>query len=503
MTPPRRHPKGSYTVGWVCALPKEQTAALLMLDEKHADLPKRENDPNMYNLGSVGQHNVVIACLPKGTVGNNASATTATWLISSFPSVKFALMVGIGAGVPPHVCLGDVVVSVPVGEYSGVVQWDFGKAMQDKVFKPTGHLDSPPNLLRTAFANMESKIPINGSKIRNHLDKLKESVKKEAKQWNNFDSLKNILYRADYSLQTAKSTVYPGHAPIRVRVWDTHDGGEEREDRTPGEMLIHQGLIASGNQVIREADSRDEINKRLDYKVLCFEMEAAGVLTSFPCMVIRGICDYADSHKNKDCQEYASAVAAAVAKELLEYVAASEVDEEPTATEILHRDRLNPNLQALQHALIEIKILCARLNDRLSNKRELIIKLKLELKKTYKGRIQARGYKKAKKWNERYSRLKRELRTAEKEEDALWRRLDKAKAARQKLQRRLDKAKQAAGDMNNGFVERLQSTAVPGGRGNRLTKSRFASSDKPRIYIVRPRKTAQFVPASGIHRLWK
>lgn len=49
----------------------------------------------------------------------------------------------------------------------------------------------------------------------------------------------------------------------------------------------------------------------------CVEMEAAGLMNNYPCVVVRGICDYADSHKNKDWQGYAAAVAVAYAKELL------------------------------------------------------------------------------------------------------------------------------------------------------------------------------------------
>jgi nucleoside phosphorylase len=51
--------------------------------------------------------------------------------------------------------------------------------------------------------------------------------------------------------------------------------------------------------------------------VLCFEMEAAGLINSFPYLVIRGICDYADSYKNKRWQPYAAGIAAVYAKELL------------------------------------------------------------------------------------------------------------------------------------------------------------------------------------------
>jgi nucleoside phosphorylase len=112
----------AYTVGWVYALPKERIAATAMLDRRHADLPKPPNDPNTYTLGSVSKHNIVIACLPKGEIGNNSVVIVATWLISTFPSIKFGLMVGIGGGVPPKVRLGDVVVSIPVGQFPGVVQ---------------------------------------------------------------------------------------------------------------------------------------------------------------------------------------------------------------------------------------------------------------------------------------------------------------------------------------------------------------------------------------------
>ena len=77
-----------YTVGWVCALPKEQTATTAMLDRRHSDLPKPPNDPNTYTLGSVGKHNVVIACLPKGKIGTGQAATVAAWMIATFPSIN-------------------------------------------------------------------------------------------------------------------------------------------------------------------------------------------------------------------------------------------------------------------------------------------------------------------------------------------------------------------------------------------------------------------------------
>lgn len=88
----------------------------------------------------------------------------------------------------------------------------------------------------------------------------------------------------------------------------------ERPIRENQDPFIHYGTIASGNQVIKDAETRDSIGKGC----LCFEMEAAGLMNDFPCLVIRGICDYADSHKNKHWQKYAAATAAASAKELLQ-----------------------------------------------------------------------------------------------------------------------------------------------------------------------------------------
>jgi hypothetical protein len=108
-----------------------------MLDEEYADLPIPPNDH--------------IACLLEDEVGNSAATAVATRMTSTFPSVKFGLMVGIGGGVPPAVRLGDVVVSTPADGFRGLVQWDLGKAEQGDTFKRTGALDGPPSALRTVL----------------------------------------------------------------------------------------------------------------------------------------------------------------------------------------------------------------------------------------------------------------------------------------------------------------------------------------------------------------
>ena len=109
-----------YTVGWICALGAELAASQAMLDEEYPDLPQAENDTNTYTLGRIGQHNVVLACLPLGTTGIGAAATVERDLLRSFPRVRFGLMVGVGGGAPSNnlcqdIRLGDVVVSTPKG----------------------------------------------------------------------------------------------------------------------------------------------------------------------------------------------------------------------------------------------------------------------------------------------------------------------------------------------------------------------------------------------------
>jgi nucleoside phosphorylase len=105
-----------------------------------------------------------------------------------------------------------------------------------------------------------------------------------------------------------------------------------RPARDGTEPVIHYGTIASGNQVMRHGVTRDRW--RLELNVLCFEMEASGLMNNFPCLVIRGICDYADSHKNKRWQPYAAATAAAYAKELLYVIPGSRVRGTGTANEV-------------------------------------------------------------------------------------------------------------------------------------------------------------------------
>ncbi|KAL7895629.1 hypothetical protein HDV64DRAFT_257366 [Trichoderma sp. TUCIM 5745] len=325
-----------YTVGWVCALSKEQTAATAMLDERHDCLPKPPKDPNTYNLGSIGQHNIVIACLPEGEIGTSSAATFATWMISTFPSIKFGLMVGIGGGIPPKVRLGDVVVSTPTDQYGGVVQWDFGKAEEGGKFKKIGSLNKPPAPLRTALTKLKTENELSGSKIPEYLDELGQKWPRLVPKYLWSESRTDPLSEPHSSLNNRGSR-NPGN-PLKRKA--EHIDGiaiVDADRKKQRDIRVHYGLIASGNQVIKDAKFRDSLDQGYDGNILCVEMEAAGLMNNFPCIVIRGICDYADSQKNKDWQEHAAAVAAAFAKELLQYVQPSDVSQERAVRDIINK----------------------------------------------------------------------------------------------------------------------------------------------------------------------
>ncbi|KAF4415810.1 Ankyrin repeat [Fusarium acutatum] len=330
-----------YSVGWVCALPKELTAATAMLDEQHPSLSKSRNDTNTYTLGSIGPHNIAITCLPKGMIGNIPAATVASHLLTTFPSIKVGLMVGIGGGIPSNkVRLGDVVVSTSSGDYPGVVRWDAGKVHGLGKFERIGSLNNPPQSLLTALTQLETQHNLIGTKIPEYLEELKQKWPKLAAASLRNESLKDVLFKSSYD-----------HISATICNTDDEDVDESEDEeqdpcrfcdrsmvvkRKDREMRIHYGLIASGDKLIKDAASRNKLNKDLGGQVLCIEMEAAGLVNHFPCLVIRGICDYADSHKNKDWQEHAAIVAAALAKELLQYVQPADVEGERPLKDLLN-----------------------------------------------------------------------------------------------------------------------------------------------------------------------
>ncbi|KAM0208164.1 hypothetical protein ACHAQI_007174 [Fusarium lateritium] len=302
----------AYTVGWVCALPLEMAAAKGMLDSIHPNPTQQDPaDHNSYVLGDIWGHNVVIACLPAGIHGTTPAATVAKDMLRTFRSIRFGLMVGIGGGIPSKkhdIRLGDVVVSRPTETNGGMVQYDRGKTLHQGDFQRTGSLNTPPQVLLTALSRLEADHWTGDSQIPNFIAEFNAKLPKR---------VKNKFCHQGASNDCLFPAEYPHVSPDSTCDQCDHTQTLKRTDRDDTDPVIHYGAIASGNQVIKDGKIRDQLGQQLG--VLCFEMEAAG-LQDFPCIVIRGVCDYADSHKNKMWQEYAAATAAAFAKELLSVI---------------------------------------------------------------------------------------------------------------------------------------------------------------------------------------
>jgi nucleoside phosphorylase len=307
-----------YTVGIVCAIPYEMCPVRNMLDRTHPNLKPKSDSKITYLLGEMSGHNIVVDCLP-GTQGNSAAAFLARDMHVSFPAIKWLFMSGIGGGVPTKhdIRLGDVVVGMPDGEYGGVVQYDLGKAMGNR-FERKGCLLPPPTELRSAITEMRSEN--NGVAQRINRYVMEMIVKDpELSQYARPAADSDILFETS-SLHVAGSQNCDncGQGGVVARV--------SRKSNAP---TVHYGLIASGNTVMKSATKRDLAVRDIG-DVLCFEMEAAGITTEFPCLVVRGICDYADTHKNDIWHHHAAAVAAAFIKELLTRLASSRPQDDQT-----------------------------------------------------------------------------------------------------------------------------------------------------------------------------
>ncbi|KAG4273581.1 hypothetical protein FPRO04_09448 [Fusarium proliferatum] len=338
-----------YTIGWIVALAIEQAAARALLDEEHSEpnnFHPSLSDTNNYIWGSVGQHNIVIASLPAGVYGTTSAATTASDLVHSLPQIRFGLLVGIGGGIArpnddQDIRLGDVVVGQPYGVTGGVVQYDFGKAKSSGGWERTGSIDKPPAVLLKALANLQAEHEIRPSKIPRILTAMLKANPGMTRPSSNFTyqgSENDRLFPSDYEHIGEKTCT---KCDVSRRIY--------REERETTDPMIHYGVIASGNTLIKDTKFRDSLAESMNHRCLCVEMEAVGLVDKFPCLVIRGICDYADSHKNDQWQRYAASTAAAFAVELLGFVPARQLKESPRVLEIL--ESLEGKMDSMNHRM--------------------------------------------------------------------------------------------------------------------------------------------------------
>ncbi|KAG9519892.1 Pfs, NACHT and ankyrin domain protein, partial [Aureobasidium melanogenum] len=302
-----------YTVGWISALPLELAAATAMLDEEHdtpTDFNRSPSDQNNYTFGRMGEHNLVIASLPAGVYGTTSAATTASQMLSSFPNIRIGLM--------------------PDGLCGGVIQYDLGKARADGSFQRKGMLNRPPLLLLNALSSLQARHIKFASKVPLYVNKMLEQYPRMQKSR---PKMPGYMYQGVDNDKLFDSTYIHMGGPRCTACEPAREISRDTRDSTDPE--IHYGIIASGNTLVKDAVQRDKLAKDTGEECICFEMEAAGIMNTFPCVVIRGICDYADSHKNDRWQGYAAATAAAYAKEPLEVIPCADLQRTEKAIKVL------------------------------------------------------------------------------------------------------------------------------------------------------------------------
>ncbi|KAI8271028.1 hypothetical protein K4K58_004029 [Colletotrichum sp. SAR11_239] len=253
--------RNAYTIGWICALSVESAAAQVFLDERH-QVPSDVSDSNSYVAGRIGKHNVVIAVMPQNEYGTATAATTAKDMVRSFPQVRLGLMVGIGGGAPSQehdIRLGDVVVSSRGKGVGGVIQFDYGKTIQDQDFKETGHLNQPPTALMTAVAALEAQYDLEGPQLDEKVgEALRNQRKAFKKKYARPSEDTDRLYRPEVTHPSDLS----GDCPTTCGVKSddlVHRLPRSDEEDNPN---VHYGLIASSNQVMKDALKRDKLLKR-------------------------------------------------------------------------------------------------------------------------------------------------------------------------------------------------------------------------------------------------
>lgn len=260
-----------YTVGWICAIATEYVAAQAFLDEKHErPEPVSSNDNNVYTLGKVEKHNVVIAVLPNGEYGIAAAANVARDMLHSFPNVRIGLMVGIGGGAPSpkhDIRLGDIVVSAPRDGKGGVFQYDFGKMIQDQSFQPTGFLNQPPTVLRAAINGLKAQYESEGHQLEEAIKSILEKKSRLRKKYQRPSPSSDRLYQTGVTHplnNEASCAAVCNNDPSNLIL--RHERAKDEDN-----PAIHYGLIASANQLMKDALIRDKFAKEIN--VLCFEME--------------------------------------------------------------------------------------------------------------------------------------------------------------------------------------------------------------------------------------
>ncbi|KAF2475260.1 kinesin light chain [Lindgomyces ingoldianus] len=308
-----------YHVAWICPVANlELLPARLMLDEEHTPPPYDTHyDDNTYICGMINGHAAVVATCPQGETGNvNAGRLTGP-MFRTFPNIRMALLVGIGGGIPRAIAsddplddihLGDVVVGWPGDGKPACVYHDRGRARVDGEFEMVGTMQNPDWRLLNALSILVSDHEMGKTTFARQLERLRKHKKHRAFAHPGLEH--DRLYKAAY--------LHVGGYGSKCATCDPNELVQRpaRTEDDKDQLVFHLGRVATGNAVIQDGEQRDRIGARCD-GALCVEMEAAGVDANRQCLVIRGISDYADSHKGDKWRSHAAGNAAAFARELL------------------------------------------------------------------------------------------------------------------------------------------------------------------------------------------
>ncbi|KAF5649887.1 hypothetical protein F25303_4574 [Fusarium sp. NRRL 25303] len=318
--------QSDFLIGWVCILQAEYSAALHVLDKSYgtdedAGFISGKDDPNKYRLGRIGPHYVVINRPRHGWSGQLPASKIVNGMKSTFPGMRFWLLVGIGGGVPSQkadVRLGDVVLGMSVLPYKK------GKE-KDNIFEITGKTKEPPVELLDVVTELKHKLEF-GLSLDQMLDNvLQRQVASQDVLRRKYRRPSNDhLWRSDYIHRDDECACLS--QPPNDTSWLI-----QRMQRSPGQLVqTHCGIIGSADQVMKNAIKRDMLAREED--IICFEMEATAVMEATAgnrdltgCISIRGISDYSDGHKNDIWHDYAALSAAVCAAELLQCLSTNTV----------------------------------------------------------------------------------------------------------------------------------------------------------------------------------
>ncbi|KAJ5809300.1 uncharacterized protein N7503_001518 [Penicillium pulvis] len=326
-----------FDIAIICALQVEADAVEALFDhfwEEDGDrYGKSRGDQNAYRTGVIGNHNVVLAYMPG--IGKAHAASVASSFRSSFQGIRLALIVGICGGVPDgtssRIFLGDIIIS------DEIVIYDLGRIYPGGFRRKEGITNSTVNIeVRTFLQKLKSQ------KGREHL--LKQTT-------HHFTRLQKRV--SGYSCpgitrdRLFENTYHHKHQrPLRCEECEKGELCEKAQEATcealkcdqkklvarpiscPDRPDIHFGRMASGDKVMKSGLERDKIAQAEE--VVAFEMEGAGVCHALPFVLVKGVCDYADSHKDKHWQKYTAGRAAACMRSLLEQWAIVDSAEEST-----------------------------------------------------------------------------------------------------------------------------------------------------------------------------